>query len=201
MSVREITQFSMAESLAFTKECRMPIGLREQAMAQFAVQCASKPDAFKAQGGFDNVQRVRVLGDHGKPLDQQELKFDFVLKLPLHILEQKRREAERAKRQQECIAKAKELSGKKLDEFIAKVAVSILGRAAAELLRAGKAPRGSPALKRGLDALKPKGPRKPLSKADIFERAARQDRANRIEASKVAAQRYHEEHKNKSAQP
>ncbi len=205
MPVREITQFSMAESITFVKECRQPVGLRELAMAQFAVQVAGKPNAsFAAQGGMDNIQRVRVLGDHGKPLDQQDLKFEFVLKLPLHILEQKRREAEREKRQQECLAKAKELASdpKKLDEFIAKVAIGILGRAAAELLRVGKPQRGSPALKRGLEALKPRGPRRPLSKEDIFERAARQDRANRIEAAKAAAKRFHKEHdKTKPAQP
>ncbi len=199
MAAIEKTQFSMVEFGAFKKGMEemgvsfQPTTPREKYMAQFATMLANvKPEELTTKyGGLDNIQRVRVIED------QATTRFDFSLKLPLHILEQKRREVERAKRQAEVIAKAKELASdpKKLDEFIIKVAASILGRAAAELLRVGK-----PAPKRKFDASKGKGPRKPLSKDDVFERARRQDRKNRIEASKVATQKYHETHdKNKAA--
>ena len=202
MAAIEKTQFSMVEFNAFKKGMEemgvsfRPTTPREKYMAQFATMLANvKPEAMAAKyGGLDNVQRVRVIED------QAATRFDFSLKLPLHILEQRRREADRLKRQRDVVAKAKELASdpKKLDEFITRVAIAILGRTAAELLRAGKAQK-SPKAARAKTA--PKKPtRKPLSKDDAFERAKRQDRHNRIEASKVAAQKFHEEHdKNKAA--
>lgn len=190
MAAREVTQFSMVEALAFAKALQQPKSPREQHLADFAAHVAKQGDAaFAPHGGVDNIQRVRVLQDGDK------VSYEYALKLPLDILERKRREAEREKRKQEVLAKAKELAAdpKKLEEFVNKVAAAIIGRALAfELLKAAKKGGKLPTSVKARP--EQRGPRKPLTKDDIWKRAQSQDRRNRIEASKAAAQEYHAAH-------
>ena len=193
MAAREVTQFSMFEALTFAKAMQPPKTPREQHLADFAQHVANLGDAlFVPHGGIDNVQRVRVMQDGDK------VSYEFALKLPLAILEQKRREAEREKRKQEVIAKAQELASdpKKLDEFVRKVAKSILGAAAFELLKLSK---GHKVSMKKLNA--PPRQRKPLTKEEVWKRAQRQDHHNRIEASKVAAEAYHAAHPRTEKKP
>lgn len=194
MSAREVTQFSITEMKAFDAAKREPANARERYMTQCVVAMASKEPAEYAKfGGLDNIQRVRVIED-----GPATTRFDFVLKLPLHILEQKKREAERERRRQEVIAKAAELRNdpKKLKEFVERVVAGILGRATAALylaeLTAGRDGKKAAQVRAKVD--RDRGPRKPLSKDDIWKRAQSQDRRNRIEASKEAAEEYRRAH-------
>lgn len=193
MAAREVTQFSVVEYNAFLATNREPKTSREKYM-QLLKECLAKPPTpeLDAIGGFENLQRVRVI-ENGEAFKGY---FEFVPKLPVAILEQKKREAERERRRQEVIAKARELASdpKKLDEFVNRIVAGIVGRAAAALLlselKAGRDGKKAAQQRAKVD----RGPRKPLSKEDIWKRAQSQDRRNRIEASKAAAQEYHAAH-------
>lgn len=202
-TAREVTQFSMVEFNAFKKSMDemgasfQPTTPREKYMAQFAVAWANMNvlDLTLQFGGRDNVQRVRVVEELGG------VRFDFVLKLPLAVLEEKRRQEEReqkAKENKAILAKVEALKAgdpKMLREFVQAVAYAVLGRmttiALLESLKAkpAKKPVVQKVQRKTPDRLKAKAksaPKKdePLSKEEAFKRAIAQDRRNRIETAK-----------------
>lgn len=199
----ELTQFAMVEFNAFKMSMDEmgvsfePKTSREKAMVQFAAAIAGDGAkyTFTSLGGVDNIQRIRVLGEAGQPMDKQTLHFEFVTKLPVHILEQKKREAERDERRKALIARANELKNdpKKLEKFVRDVTDAIVRKAALALLLMSTKVVSKPEVKKAQK-------RQRVEPKDPYTAALRQDRKNRIEASKVAADKYHKEHdKNKAA--
>lgn len=195
--VTEQTQFSMAEFKTFTDrpdvhaEGFKPTGTRETAMFIFGNSVADKA-ALASIGGLGNVQRVRVLGEAGKPLDQQEVRFEFVAKLPVHILEKKRQEEARAK----ALAEVERLKAdpKALREYVQKVAYAFLERAAViALLESAKVkkPARKPSNKPVVTHVT-RTPKRSPKKLDPFEAALKQDQRNRAVAAKKATAEFHQ---------
>jgi hypothetical protein len=200
MPTREITQFSIVELNLFIKGLEEmgvafePTTTKERAMNAFArIWAASTPESMAKFGGCENIQRVRLMGSTGMLIEAaREGDFEYVLKLPLNILEQKRREADRKRREDEVLEKAAELASnpKKYNEFVNRVVKGILGRAAAELLlmSVSAAPVAKKAAQKKHRVEKQKF--KPLSKEEAYERAVQQDRRQRIEAAKKGPKSY-----------
>lgn len=180
----ETTQFGMVELNALDLSgVTRKLTAKEEAMDLFKGLLAAKEESTAQQlagiGGLENLQRVRVFREG------EATRFELVPKLPLSILEAKRREAEREKRIAEAKAHLEELKDpKKREEFVRKVLQVLIGRAALDLLRMSK----------GQKPLGLRGPAKPKRPVNDWDRAIQQDRQNRIAASKAAAEEYHKTH-------
>jgi len=135
----------------------------------------------------DNIQRVRVLGDPEVPSDTLVFDFELQTKLPPHLVEQKKREADRAEH------------AKKTAELLAdpaRLAVALV-RAASLLVERANATK--PAEKKkphNKNRTKSANPRTP---AEIFRAAQEQDQSNRRRAAKEAAEKYKKEKLTKKA--
>lgn len=186
---REVTQFSMVEFNAFVAAKREPTSEREKYMKLLA-EClaAGATPEVNAAGGIDNIQRVRVLED-GPALKGE---FVFMPKLPPALVAERKRQAER-----EALKKAflTEMGIRRNDpkarQAIIDAAIEMLGRGLVlGLLKS---------LSKSKPTKKPVHKAAPKKKLDPYEAALRQDRRNRIEASKEAAKKFHEEHGKKVA--
>jgi hypothetical protein len=201
--VTEQTQFSMAELHEFLKNDRAPeassLNKREQAMDAFSKTVTGRD--FEPYGGEDNVQRVRVLADAAKP---EERRYEFVTKLPISALADKRRHEEAAAKRgavQEAVLVFKVLLSrdpKKAAEYMKTEGYKVLDRLVVveglemckeALRKAAKASKPARAAKPQPKVQRvPKGVQRIPAKAiDAYEKALEQDRQNRIKAAKEAA--------------
>jgi hypothetical protein len=180
MAFIEKTQFSMVEYNLFLKDPEGAPIARTGYLELLKQDLTTNPNALAHLGGIDNIQRVRVLTDGDK------VKFDFVAKLPPTILAEKKRQAEREEKRQKVLAELEVLKSNPVAyrNFIKEVAFQILGRAALELLEASKHVKGA--------SRKPHSATRkaPPKKQSAFDKALAQDRRNRIEAAKKAAEAY-----------
>jgi hypothetical protein len=184
MAKREVTQFSKVEFEAFKAAKREPSGAREKYMKLLSECLAASPTPeVVAAGGWENIQRVRVIED-----EKGDGTFVFVPTLPPALYEERKRAAEREERKKAILAKLESLRSdpKAFDKYVREVAKAVLGAAAVALLRASKDAKAAP---RKPVQKRPAPPRKPR---DAYEAALAQDRRNRREAAKQAAAEYHE---------
>lgn len=210
----EQTQFSMTELHGFLKSDRgapgsASLSKREQAMDTFSKTVTGRD--FEAYGGEDNVQRVRVLADVKDAA--LPVKYEFVTKLPMAALADKKaveqRAATRAAREAALITFKLLLAvdPKKAAEFMKTEGHKVLDRTVVitglemvqEALKAAKKVRQNiatagkrvAAMKRPIVQRVPKAKQGtytiPAKAIDAYALALEQDRLNRVKASKEAA--------------
>lgn len=193
-ATREVTQFSAVEFNIFKNGVEemgvsfQPTTPREKAMVEAVKFLATEPgnNALVAIGGVDNLQRVRVLETAGIQT------FDLVPKLPVFILEQKKREEQRKAAMTEY-EKLKAGDPATLNKFVKEVLVTLLGRVALKLLIESKKATKKPAKPQRRQPVVER--KAPSVVKDPYEAALRQDRRNRIEAAKKAATEFNSKEK------